>query len=1672
MLSAWTGWIGRVLVCVLFTLPMGVRGEAVPGQVLVQVRPGAGGARLQGGPALQLPPGARLRRQATARGWHLVELAPGQDARSAVEWFRRRPEVSVAEPNHRYRLHGEPNDPRWPWLHGLQRIGAPAAWEVATGRSNVVVAVLDTGIDAQHPDLQSRLWRNPGEVPGNRVDDDQNGVVDDVIGADFADADADPEDDAGHGTHVAGTIGAAGNDGSGVAGVCWDVRLLTVRVGRADGFGDTFALASAFDYVVALKAAGADVRVINCSWGGGFPSVMLKEAIAAAGEAGMLVVCSAGNDRQDNDVFPAFPAGYDVPEILSVAASASCDELANFSNYGRLTVDLAAPGRDVLSTYRGRGSYQVLSGTSMAAPHVSGAAALLASFRPDLTARQLRQLLLSTVDRNAGLEGRVASGGRLNLARAMRQLVEFGPPAVAASTVPAPESRLQSVTRRTDGRWANDNSSEPSVSADGRWVVFTSAATNLVTSMDATEFVHVFLHDRRSNVTVRISQTPAGVGGRGDSGSPAISADGRHVAFVSAAGNLAGADGNGVDDVFLWSRETGRIELVSVRPDGRTAGDGPSAAPALSGDGGVVAFQSAARDLVSGDRNLQSDVFVRDRARGVTERVSVTAGGVEAVGASEAPSLSADGRYVAFHSGAANLVPGDGNRAWDVFVRDRLTGLIEIVSRADSGAIGDSDSVYPILSADGMRVAFHSAAGNFDDRGSGFIGVFVRDLLAGRLTRANAVLGEVAGGDAYVDGFSGDGRWVGFTTDDPRLAPGGAPGLYRAWLFDARTGGLGQVGVNRGGYDPDNNTFFARPSADGRVVVFTSYGSNPVADNGSGLGQVYVEDFGVARPDLTVRWEGDAGGRETGLGTVHPAVPQRTLRTVARGRTASFVVALRNLGPAQAYRLAADWPAGAGRAGWTTRADLPGTGEGFEQALFGTGWVTPVLSPGSNLVLRVHLDRGLSDAGATFASVRVTAAAATGGPILDAVTAVAESDRAPGGHELVSRAHDGAPAARNAEVGVPSRDGRWVAFSSEADHLEARGDTNFQADIFLYDRSARAVRRVSDAPSGEQADGECRYPSLSADGRWVAFQARASNLVPSDTNAVSDVFVREIETGRTILASASAEGIQGDRGSESALISADGRYVAFTSLAGNLVPGDENRSDDVFLRELESGSLQCVSRGTDGRTGNGDSQVVALSGDGRFVLFNSMAGNLSAGDTNDTMDVFVFDRVTSVVSLLSTNGQGRSANAPSRGTSISDDGRWVTFSSLATDLAAGAVPFTRNGYVLERGVGLRLAEAFFASPAAGSVARGSVVGADGRRFAVAVRRDCGDSLVFDAVATVFRTAAGGLEGFPVASSGGLGSGDDHAFPGRFDAGGRFLTIESFATTVLGEFGRGAGQVYLVDAGSPGVETGVRRGLAGAWRPAEGSAEGLAQRTLEQVQRGEGGEPAVFGFRLSNAGNVPERLVLAGVRPASGVSRVRVRALTEPPQDVTEAVFGEGWFTPVLGPGETLLCEAVVELTAPPVNDATLEFSVGWGAPRLSGEPALRFLALADRDADGLPDSWETRWLGRLDRAAMGTDSDGDGVSDQSEWEASTHPGDATSVPRLEIGRSPAVGEPTVNWRAEAGRYYQVEVSSDGAAFRAEGVAWFSADGPRAVSVPLPVSAGEGGGVVRLRVERP
>lgn len=413
----------------------------------------------------------------------------------------------------------------------------------------------------------------------------------------------------------------------------------------------------------------------------------------------------------------------------------------------------------------------------------------------------------------------------------------------------SPSAGTELVSVASDGAQANYGSYLAAISADGRHVAFGSGASNLVPG-DRNDLDDVFVRDRQSGVTELVSVASDGTQGNRTSEFPTISGDGRYVAFSSSSDSLVAMDTNDASDVFLRDRATGETTLVSVATDG-THGNYWSDFPSISSDGRYVAFHSYANNLVPGDTNQTGDIFVRDRQAGTTERVSVSTDGTQGNNDSELASISGDGRFVAFHSNASNLVPDDTNDRTDIFVRDRHTGVTERVSLATDGTEGNGYSDSPSISAYGRYVAFTSEATNLvsDDTNSDS-DVFVRDRQTGETERASIAADGTQGNfGGSSHSISADGRYVAFASGATNLVEDDTNDRRDVFVRDRQAKTTLRVSVSSDGAQGNGDSRVPSLSSDGRYVSFLSYASNLVTDDANDAPDVFVHNLGITPPE-------------------------------------------------------------------------------------------------------------------------------------------------------------------------------------------------------------------------------------------------------------------------------------------------------------------------------------------------------------------------------------------------------------------------------------------------------------------------------------------------------------------------------------------------------------------------------------------------------------------------------------------------------------------------------------------------------------------------------------------------------------------------------------------------------------------------------------------------------
>jgi Tol biopolymer transport system component len=678
-------------------------------------------------------------------------------------------------------------------------------------------------------------------------------------------------------------------------------------------------------------------------------------------------------------------------------------------------------------------------------------------------------------------------------------------------------------------------------------------------------------------------------GGSGDSWTPIISPDGRYVLFASTGNNLSvitndtpvPAQFPAPLNVFLRDRTNGTTTLVSVNLSGTAGGNGDSLPMGLSTNGHYAVFESIASDLVAGDTNNATDVFVRDLLSGTTLLVSVSTNGLVGNGASRSPAMTPDGRLVAFVSAANNLVAGDTNRIPDIFVRDlqdQVTTLVSVGARSTNTTLFYGGSEAPDISADGRYVAFYSTATNLVRGVPAGGDVYVRDLAGGTTiwasSSARAAVQAASGkanGMSYNHALSADGQFVAFEAS----TYGATAGVILRYSLSSGLTDLVYTNafIPWGAYENFHNL---EVTPDGRFVAF-------VANTNGTTGLTTCIQVWDAASGISILASGDLGNQ----------VPTNSV---------------------------CDWP-----------------------ALDDSGRFVAFASNAGNLVTN-------SLTGEFHLYLRDTQAGGT--RLLDADTN--------GVGSLLSSA--AAPRL--------SADARFVAFEC-GDSSLVPNDSNRDVDVFMRDLvddhveliSARHPALPSLSPNGSSSFGAA---PVSSDGRFIAFVTSADNLVPNDTNGCPDVFVRDMLYGTNLLVSVATNGGSADFASADPAISGDGRYVAFTSSADNLVPGDTNKAQDVFLRDLQSGTTVLASVSSAGSgPGNGASYSPSLSFDGRYVLFRSRALNLASGSfTTGYENLYVRDL------QLGTNYALTQTTSGSPVSSMTPDGRFIAFSGIIPGNAA------------------------------------------------------------------------------------------------------------------------------------------------------------------------------------------------------------------------------------------------------------------------------------------------------------------------------------------------------------------------------------------------------------------
>jgi Tol biopolymer transport system component len=756
------------------------------------------------------------------------------------------------------------------------------------------------------------------------------------------------------------------------------------------------------------------------------------------------------------------------------------------------------------------------------------------------------------------------------------------------------------VSVAPDGAPANANSDRPSISGDGRYVAFHSNATNLAAGATTGAF-NVYVRDMTARTTRCVSLAADGSAGVGDSLFPAISANGRYVAFQSTSSNIVEGDTNDEQDILLFDTTANTTTLVSVASDGGSSNTSSSGA-SVSGDGRYVAFVAGDGNFVLGDENGANDIFVRDTVAKTTAMVSVGPGGVAADNSSSSAALSADGRHIAFQSRADNLVSGDGNGTFDVFERDLDTNTTTRVSVANDGGEAAMGGFIPSISADGRFVAFISDATNLvSGDTNGVRDVFVRDTTANTTERVSVAAGGLqAGGQSFNEAMSADGGSVAFVSEASNLVPGDVNGTRDIFVRDRAAGTTDIASVaTRGSLAPSNGeSYFASVSGDGRYVAFYSLADNLVPGDTSGVEDVFVRDTWTNTTErVSVATDGAQSNGASRSSNGGPAIS-------ADGRYVAFVSSADNL-VANDTNGAPDVFVRDRVAHTTVRVSVSSDGTPANSdanrtpysscGISATGRYVGFVTSASNLV-----PNDANNAADVF--LRDTVAGIT---------------------ERVDVRADGSESREGAGGAVPSisADGRYVVFAGPSDLF---GPDNGVSTInaVIRDRVANTTTRQVSAPLDSAAATNGSFDcQISADGKSMVF---ATVVTPAPPNGQwkDGIFLEDLATGDITWVSRPPGGDYPSDSSIHPSISADGQTVAFVSSATNLVAGGANSRHNVYLWERATEKIALVSQATDGGPSDGDSGDEAISGDGRYVGFDSLAANLVPNDTNGANDVF------------------------------------------------------------------------------------------------------------------------------------------------------------------------------------------------------------------------------------------------------------------------------------------------------------------------------------------------------------------------------------------------------------------------------------------------------------------
>jgi len=763
---------------------------------------------------------------------------------AALEALANLPFVTQIEENGLHKVNLDLSTPR---------IGAPLVWARGFDGSGIAVAVLDSGVQKTHPFLQGKVISEACYSTNNAYEGSVSlcpGGVSQSTALDSAMpylSGVCPPSVCDHGTHVAGII--SGGTGLGLSGVAPGASLIAIQVfSYFPQDNDIYTWSS--DYILGLERVYAlrntyPIAAVNMSFGGSsysdqnscdIQNQAVKAAIDNLRSVNILSVIASGNLGSSTSI--SRPAC--ISSAVSVGATDDSDQVASYSNSADF-LTLLAPGSAINSSIP-PDQYASWNGTSMAAPHAAAAFALLRQAKPNATSNELLNALVSSgvsiIDqRNSIAKPRIQVNATLDLLLGN------------AST-----ETTQRISIATSGTEANAASSYPSLSASGNLVAFHSAANNLVEN-DTNNAIDVFIHNRLTNQTRRVSIASGGSQADGDSNYPSLSVDGNMVIFQSTATNLVSNDTNGVTDIFVHNLVNGNTNRVSLASDSSQA-NGDSLQPDLSATGRYVVFTSYASNLVNDDTNNSSDVFLYDRQSGTTTRISVSSSGEQGNAPSSSPSVSADGKRIVFSSFASNLVPNDTNGSSDIFLRDLVSGQTHRISITSSGNEAHGHSLDPVISNDGKLIAFTSFAPDLvpNDTNDKW-DIFVHDLQSGQTERVSiADSGIQSNGNSISrPALSETGRIIAFWSEATNLVAGdtnavGDVFIHDRYLRQTRRVSLANDGSQGNGAAAANISL----SADGTSVAFESLASNLVLNDSNSAADCFVRHIVYTLPAPTL----------------------------------------------------------------------------------------------------------------------------------------------------------------------------------------------------------------------------------------------------------------------------------------------------------------------------------------------------------------------------------------------------------------------------------------------------------------------------------------------------------------------------------------------------------------------------------------------------------------------------------------------------------------------------------------------------------------------------------------------------------------------------------------------------------------------------------------------------